>query len=278
MGFDFSQSFKDIAFTFRLTVSILSIGMFIAALEDIRSWPVFQSNGILSWRVSKLGTPWFVKSIFSKPLDFLMRDGVHKGFIYIRILSSFLIFILSIFNIMSPVLLLLLLIASLLVSVRSPYGLNGAYQMHLIILLALSIGVSFGIGSPVSSLCLWFIGAQLLLAYSISGITKLASPMWRKSLALKAIFSTRCFGHTLLYRLFSKREVLTVIASWSVFCFEISFFTILFFSPAYAMVFIMAGFLFHLSNAIFMGLNDFLFAFSAAYPAIMYCVHTLHSN
>jgi hypothetical protein len=278
MEFDFSQSFKDIAFTFRLTVSILSIGMFITALEDIRSWPVFQSNGILSWRVSKLGTPWFVKSIFSKPLDFLMQDEVYKGFIYVRILFSFLIFILSIFNIMSPVLVSLLFIASLLVSLRSSYGLNGAYQMHIIILLTLSIGISCGIGSPVSSLCLWFIGAQLLLAYFISGITKLASPMWRKSLALKAIFSTRCFGHSLLYKLFSKREVITIIISWSIFCFEISFFSILFSSPTYAMIFIMIGFLFHLSNAIFMGLNDFLFAFSAAYPALMYCVHTLHSS
>src|SRR5258708_5462225 len=145
MGLDFS----DISFTFRLTISILSIGMLIVSLEDIRSWSVFQSHGILSWKVSKLGTKWFVKSKFSKPLDFLMQDKFYKSFIYVRIFASLLMFILSLFNILFPPLILLLLISSMLTALRSPYGLNGAYQMHLVILLALSIGTFFRNEPPI---------------------------------------------------------------------------------------------------------------------------------
>lgn len=268
----------DIFLTYRLTISILSIGILIASLENLKVWPVFQSKGILSWNVSKLGIKWFVSSRFSKLLDFLMQEKMFKWFIYIRVFSSILTFVFSILNIISPIPILFLFFSTMLVSLRSSYGLNGANQMHLVILLALLIGSFSGVGSHISLLCLWFIVGELLLSYFISGITKFGSPMWRKSLAIKAIFSTRCFGHAFLYRLFSTQEVLTVGLSWFVFCFEILFFTILFFSPQFAILFIIAGFLFHLSNAIFMGLNDFLFAFCAAYPALIYCVQLIHSS
>lgn len=278
MGFDLNAYFKDINFIYCLTAAMLSIGTLISSLEDLISWPVFQTKGLLSWNVSKLISKSFVESPFSKFLNFILQDKVFKASFYLRIICSILVFLFAVFGIVSPLLIIPLFLASILVALRSPYGLNGAYQMHLVILLSLSIGCIFGPNSSISSLCLWFIAAELLLAYFISGFAKLASPVWRQSMALKGIFSTHCFGHSTIYRLVSKNDLFTVAMSWTVFCFEMLFTAILFFSPTYAIFFLSIGFLFHLSNAIFMGLNDFLFAFSAAYPALLYCVIFLHQS
>ena len=273
MNLDICSNCKDIAFAYRCTLSIVSIGTFIVGLEDLKGLSVFDTKGILSWQVSKLGARWFTKSFLSKPLDFLFSERVYQNSIYLRIILSITIFALSLLNATAPPLILLLLLASTLPALRSPYGLNGAYQMNLIVLLGVSIGSVSGVDTLLAQICLWFIASELVLAYFISGITKLGSLMWRKSIALQSIFSTRCFGHPLIYRLFIHNAAATSLLSWSVFAFEMLFFTVIFLPPPFATLFIIAGFLFHLSNALLMGLNDFWFAFTSAYPSVLYCMH-----
>lgn len=266
----------DIFLAYQMSIGILSFGILVASLEELASWSVFTSKGILSWDVSKLGVRWLVKSSFAKPLNFLLNDKVFKALVYARTFSSFLSLIGLIFHYISPTLLFSMFLLNAIPAIRSGYGLNGAYQMRLILLFTLSIGCFYGMGSPISVLCLWFIVAQLLLAYFISGFTKLNSPVWRNSLALKGIFSTRCFGHSSLHYLFSRSDSLTTTISWLIFSFEILFFIVLFLPPYYALPIILAGVLFHVFNALFMGLNDFMFAFPAAYPALIYCITSFH--
>ncbi|HEV3269076.1 MAG TPA: hypothetical protein VGZ69_00270 [Candidatus Rhabdochlamydia sp.] len=269
-------AFKSIAFTYQATLCILSIGLFIAALEDLKSWSIFKPEGLLSWKVAKLSFKWRAKDLRQRLFNFLLQDRVFKCSIYLRIFACFLLFIFSLLNIISPTLICSIFFLNLLMNFRSPYGLDGSYQMTLVILFALSIGSLFGVHSPLSTICLLFIAGELLASYFIAGFHKLISPMWRKSSALHGIFSTRSYGHGFFFQLISRIQLLATFLSWFVFLFEMLFFTVLFFHPMYTILFCIIGFLFHVFNAIFMGLNNFLFAFSAAYPALFYCVNYIH--
>lgn len=269
-------AFKSIAFTYQATLCILSVGLFIAALEDLKNWQMFKSTGLLSWRVSRLSFKWPAKDLRLKLCNSLLHDNAFKCSIYLRALASLLLLIFSILNIVSSILICVLFSLNLLMNFRSPYGLDGSYQMNLVVLFALSLGSVFGIDSQISITCLLFIAAELISSYFIAGFSKLISPVWRKSSALHGIFSTRNFGHSFFYRLISWSELLTTILSWYIFLFEMLFFTVLFFHPAYTVVFFTIGFLFHVFNAIVMGLNNFLLSFLAAYPALFYCVNYIH--
>jgi hypothetical protein len=142
--------------------------------------------------------------------------------------------------------------------------------MNLIVLLGLALGSLFGLHSKLAQVGLFFIGAQLVTCYLISGVSKLLSPVWRKSYAMNAVFSTKTYGHPLIYDLIRQRPWIAHCASWSVMLFESLFFVALFFDPWIGLVFLSVGFLFHLGNGLFMGLNDFLFAFLSSYPSFIY--------
>ena len=269
-------AFKNTAFTYQATLCILSIGLFIAALEDLKSWSIFKPKGLLSWDVSKLSFKRSAKDLRQRVFNVLLQDSVFKCSIYLRAFACFLLFIFSLLNIISATLICSVFFLNLFMNFRSPYGLDGSYQMTLVILFALSIGSLFGINSPVSTICLLFIAGELLASYFIAGFHKLISPMWRTSSALHGIFSTKSYGHDFFFRFINRMQLLATFLSWFVFLFEILFFTVLFFPPMYTILFFTIGFLFHLFNAIFMGLNNFLFTFSATYPALFYCVNYIH--
>lgn len=269
-------AFKNISFTYQATLCILSIGLFIAALEDLKSWSIFKPTGLLSWKVAKLGFNWHAKDLRQRLFNLLLQDTIFKCSIYLRVFLCLLLFIFSLLNIVSPTLICSVFFLNLLMNFRSPYGLDGSYQMTLVILFALSIGSLFGISSPISTICLLFIAGELLISYFIAGFNKLISPMWRTSSALHGIFSTRSYGHAFFFQLINQMQLLTTFLSWFIILFEMLFFTVLFFHPMYTILFFTIGFLFHAFNAVFMGLNNFLLTFSAAYPALFYCVNYLH--
>ena len=268
--------FGDIHFTYQSILYILSLGLIVTALEDLKNWSIFHSNGLLSWKVSRLLFKWQTKGHLSRIINFFLNDKAFKLNIVLRIFASILLFLLTLMNIISPTLLLTLLLLNLFIAIRSPYGLDGAYQMYLVLLFALSIGSISGIYSQISSLCLWFIAAELIGSYFIAGIAKFFSSIWRKPYALNVIFSTRTYGHQFFYQWVQKNDAIAILMSWTVFLFETLFFTVLIFPPEYSFLFLAIGASFHFFNAYFMGLNNFLFAFLATYPALLYCINTIH--
>ena len=97
-------AFKNIAFTYQVTLCILSMGLFIAALEDLKSWSIFKPTGLLSWKVAKLSFKWRQKDLRQRFFNLVLQDDVFKCSIYLRAFSSLLLFIISLLNIISPTL------------------------------------------------------------------------------------------------------------------------------------------------------------------------------
>lgn len=118
------------------------------------------------------------------------------------------------------------------------------------------------------TLSLIYIGLQVTLSYFVAGLSKLFLPSWRSGFALKEFLlrSNAAQPRTLFQRLTGSPQVLLAL-SWGVILFECLFPLLWIWAPLRPM-FIGLGLLFHLANFYAFGLNRFVFAWLAAYPAL----------
>jgi hypothetical protein len=167
-------------------------------------------------------------------------------------------------------LLVVVVVASLMCIQRLPFGLEGSDQLSAIIFTGLLVARVFAQSEPVAIAVLWFIALQAALAYLVAAIVKIREAGWRDGSMLQAVLATEFYGHRTFAALFS-RPFLARAAIWAVIVFELSFPLVFFLPPSGALAMLAAGFLFHATLAIAMGLNAFVWAFLAAYPAIYFC-------
>src|SRR3989304_154443 len=84
------------------------------------------------------------------------------------------------------------------------------------------------------------------------------------------IMSTSLWGNQNIAKMLVTRKWLALLITYSVITFELMFPLVLVVPPRIALLFLSVGALFHLANAFAMGLNCFLWAFVATYPAVLY--------
>lgn len=165
-------------------------------------------------------------------------------------------------------------ISSLLFTFRSVVGLDGADQMNGIITITLFLVYAID-EEVIYKAGLIFIAAQSILSYLVAGIAKLRSVKWWNGQAVFEIMNTRTYGYrSVANKLSQAPRFVNIILCRSVILFEIFFIALLFLPSPGLYIFIGLGILFHLYNAVAMGLNNFFWAFLATYPALLY-VHTL---
>lgn len=109
------------------------------------------------------------------------------------------------------------------------------------------------------SIALLYIAIQLILSYLVAGIAKIVSPQWRNGQAPQYFLAMSGVAVT--------PEQAFVLA-WVVLVFE-CLFPLAVFAP---IPFLLFGLVFHLMNVYFFGLNRFVFAWVAAYPALLISV------
>ena len=263
--------FQNIELVYFVISLILSLGLIVSTCEDLVNWKVYCKNGLLSWEVSKHSSLSFVNYRLMSKLGWIFNDRPFHFILISSLALSVALLLSSISGITSPLIPMVLLITRVLILMRSSYGLDGAFQMNFLGLLALTIGTLSGIHTPVAELCVWFLAGELTLSYLIAGVAKMRSPLWRKSYALNGIFSTRIYGHEAIYHLVTKHSFIPLILCWGTLVFELGF-PMALLSQELCIMFCLAGIGFHLFNAIFMGLNTFLFSFLATYPAFIFCM------
>jgi hypothetical protein len=257
------------------SLCIISFANAIKALENISSSSVFDSKGILDWRVSKTGVRFFITTWRAYFFNFIFKGKNFKVFLWLKFFISLFLFVLSCFKITSPSILFLEFSFLFLFSLRSFYALDGGYYMSLILTGSLFLTAIFGIGSNIAKFCMYFITGQLILSYFIAGITKIISTVWRNGSALQLIFRTEAYGNTFLFNLVKNNKLVKLFLSWSVMLFEVLFPLIVFVDEKFIIYFLIGAFFFHLMNAVFMGLNNFLLVFLASYPVVFYSISSL---
>jgi pimeloyl-ACP methyl ester carboxylesterase len=117
---------------------------------------------------------------------------------------------------------------------------------------------------------LWGLSLQTAMAYGLSGLVKLAGPLWRDGTALSGIMRTETYGSEPFFRLTQKHPRLAQALTKVALAFECLFPLVYLSKGRWTKSFLLVGVAFHGVNAVLMGLGRFLLAFPAMYPAFAY--------
>ena len=246
---------------------IAAFGVILGSLELLARPRTLSERGMLSWPVSRLRSPALAGGRSGALLDALFDAPGVYALCAVRAASGVLVLAMPSASTLSICALIVAAATSLLLMLRSAYGNDGADQMMMIVLIPAAAARSIGDARAIE-FALWFIALQCCLSYLTSGIGKLRGKSWRDGTGIVGILKTRTYGVSSIAWFLGRHRALAVALSWLVIVTEITF-PVVFVAPDSWVPFILAGGLaFHVGNAFVMGLNGFVWAFGAAYPAV----------
>lgn len=159
-------------------------------------------------------------------------------------------------------------LASILICVRFRGVFNGGSDyMTVVVLTGLTV-TRIGPTALVHAGVL-YIAVQSLLSYFVAGVVKLKEPDWRHGRALPAFIAHPYYGAPPWLKALVARHTFALSLSWGVMLFEVAGPWLVAF-PASALGFVIVAGSFHVGTALAFGLNRFLFAWAATYPAILW--------
>ncbi|MFC4544006.1 hypothetical protein ACFO5R_18925 [Halosolutus amylolyticus] len=262
------------ALVIRVITVLIGALAIVTSLEHFATRDRFGDDGLLSWKITQL----YIRTgrVLPPLMERVLQRPFFQGILVARVAIAVLLVALAVLGHVSVLLLGLLFATNVALTYRFLGGLTGTFQVSMITLPALAVAVWFPDGSVAQTAAIAFIAAQIVLSYFVAGVSKLVSREWQTGTALGSIFSTEMYGNGTVYRLLTRFPKLQFAGAWMVIGFETAFPVVLFGNDAVLTLVLGAGVLFHVFNAVFMGLNNFLIGFPATYPAIIYTNKLLH--
>ncbi len=150
---------------------------------------------------------------------------------------------------------------------QGPYN-GGADKMVLLVTTCLALA-STAPGPALAEGAMGYLAVQLTLSYVISGWVKIRNADWRSGRALCEVFAFSVYPVTETSRGWSRWPRLLRAGSWAVITFELLF-PLALMTPLTTALALGGAASFHLSNAIFLGLNRFVWAWISAFPALIW--------
>lgn len=154
---------------------------------------------------------------------------------------------------------------------RGPYN-GGASKMTALIVTCLTayhLAPQLTQNSHWQELPIAYLAAQLTLSYFVSGYIKIINPEWRSGQALVDVFRFSAYPVSERLRDWADKSRALWLMSWGVIGFEVIFPLALLHPLTLIAGLVVAG-SFHLSNALFFGLNRFFWIWLCAYPSIIW--------
>ena len=172
--------------------------------------------------------------------------------------------------------LLLLTLTTYLLHLRDHDASTGAERFLLQFLPACALAAL--VDTPTArTLALLFLTAQSAIVYGTSGLLKLRHPGWRNGSAILHILAGSQDGNRHLYSFLLPRPRLATLAGLAV-CAEVLLAFAAFTPPELCLTLLIGGIIMHLIIARIMGLNTYLLAFPAAYPAIFFTSRLIYAH
>jgi len=257
--------------------AIFGLGILISTTEYLAGIKIFSSEGMLSCDLLRLNLSTKNKNNFFDWLSAcILTEKRLKYIFFIRCVNIILLFIIPFNSIPGWILLITLGVSIYISSLITRYGSDGSDQMSMLIIITFILCLIPVHNKLLLNAGIWFIALQSCLSYAVAGISKLVSVEWRSSNAMRLIFSTKTFGSERAALFLKKYRFANVFLCWNVMLTEALFPVSLIVPLPFALIFLAWGFVFHLLNAIIMGLNSFFWAFMATYPAIVYVNLQIH--
>jgi hypothetical protein len=244
---------------------LVAVAVLLQTIEYFQIRRVASRSGIWSWPVLREAFKEFPQAV-RRVLDVLLDYPGFMALLGVRFACAVLTFAYP-----QPVFSLGLFLTTVLICLRWRGTFNGGSDyMTLIVLGGLCVGTFFGQYPAVAAGALWYVGLQVCLSYFVAGLVKLRAGNWRSGRALSGFLSSSNYAVPGLVRYALSQPLLAAGVSWGVILFECSFPLVLL-SPHLCAAYIGLALAFHLAIAYLFGLNRFLFAWGAAYPALYYC-------
>lgn len=263
------EYFTDIAFVYLCIKYLALIGILISSLELLYNWETYKDDELFSWKIISSTKMTQRKGVLNI-LSFFLKYPNFLGVLSIRIVAILFTFILG--NTLETFLIAIIIITTLFINYRSIYGQDGSDQMSSIILVTLLIYSIDPTNTVIANAGIWFICLQTLLSYFTAGYFKSKGEKWTtKPNAVFQIFNTSTYGSKPIAAVLKDNTTMTKLLTWSTVAVECTFPLVLVTGYPGMIVFLGWGFIFHLMNALVMGLNSFFWAFIATYATIIYC-------
>lgn len=253
--------------TATLIAQILCVGAIIDAAESLLGRRAdYEEGGVYSWVLVRTIHRWSTSGVSSFIFDRLFSPRGYQALMLCQIVCA-----ISLFSRMLPsldgALVFALFTIRVLTHVRHQYGLDGSDQMSVVILGSLTL-YYLAPGHLAQGIALNFIAFQSMLAYVASGSAKMTSTIWRSGKALGAILNTQSYGRKAASLFLHRFPLISLLGGWAVMVFQVTFPLSILLSPTSCLIALAMGAMFHIAIAVTMGLNNFVWSFIAAYPAL----------
>jgi hypothetical protein len=252
---------------FALSAALAGAGSVLQGIQLVAIRRELRGGGLLNWSVLRMSHPVLVGSRFSPLADRLLAPPAFFGVVALQIAAG--VLVVANGSTATRWALCVLLALRVLINFRNGPAILGADQMHLVVLAACTLAA---LGPPsIAAMCGWFVGMQLVLAYVTAGLWKLSTPGWRDGSAVAGILRTRTLGLRRGYVWAARHPALATGAGAATIAFESAAPWLIFGGSSACAVFLVAGLVFHVTVMIATALDDFLWAFVAAYPIALRC-------
>jgi hypothetical protein len=242
---------------------IIAMAVILQTIEYLQMKPAYRDSGPWGWPSLRRDYEQFgfrLDSFFSIIFSYL-------GFI--KLLELRLITGIVALFFPSATVFGILLFTTWLIAIRWRGTFNGGSDaMTFQILLTIFVSRLFPDNQVVQKFALVYVAIQLVLSYTIAGLVKLRNEKWRSGEALQHFlrFSNAARNRKLQSRLINSNGLSRGL-SWLIIGFECAF-PVAVMNSKVCLIMLCFAFLFHLANFYFFGLNRFVFAWVAAYPAL----------
>ena len=266
------ENFLTIEFVYLCMKYFVLVGISMSTIELLYNWKSFKNNRLYSWKVIATLRYFNEKNPIHQLTNILLKYPNFLGILVFRLVIILLLVLPGIWTYSQAPLLLMLVLTSLLINYRSPFGQDGSDQMSSIVIVVLFLYHINPENLIVAQAGIWFIALQSLLSYFTAGFFKAKGEKWTKRPnAVYLIFNTATYGSKPIAGYLQGRQAAITFLTWSTVAVEVAFPLVLFTGYPGMIIFLGWGLSFHLMNALVMGLNSFLWAFLATYGAIIYC-------
>lgn len=249
-------------FNIRFTITCLIIYIILDSLSIMNRISEYDKKGILF--VHQRETIIFQYKFLSKKIiEFLLTFKVFKTIIFLRLIVAILIILFKPF----PFLVLIIFLIQLFLHLRNDSLFSLADRFVLTILLAISIYYNFQSSEKIQNYSIYFIGTLTLISYFFTAFYKLKSKSWKNGVAIEQVLSTDLYGNEKYYSFLINHKFLSRFLNYSTIVFQLlAPLTIV--SSKFTLIYLILGFVFHLSIALIMNLNNFFWVFVSTYPCI----------
>jgi hypothetical protein len=253
----------------RLVRFLLFLSLTISSAQNIFNRIAFGPNGLFAWPLMK--NAFHEKWLESPTLDIVFGK---TGFILLNLLRIALLFA-GFMDYALPLVLPGLLVVSAVLYLRAFLAMAGADQFNTILLFLLTPCTLFP--SPaLQAISLVAIAGQVIICYFSNGLVKALAPGWWDGSHLKTLLQTGNFSRKWAARFAAVTDtsIFRLLGSMIVI-WELSAVLALFLPLPLLWAYLGIGILFHLINAVVMGLNTFFWSFVSSYPAILFSWHLM---